>query len=184
MAKYITNKKVNSSKTNDLLDFDGIGDSIWNFISSVYQSNWDSFYTDNKTTTLRAKILSKFTSRIPPPTNKNNKKTTKPATVTIEKVPPLPPLPAKSKREVNIISKYFQNSKSSVKAKKLTETKKPAMSYTQASKPMTNTSEVLKIKEAFLALNAKKINQINNIIKGNSKPKPRIQITTKGPSRK
>ena len=130
MTKYIANKKVNSSKANDLLDFDGIGDSIWNFISSVYQSNWDSFYTDNKTTTLRAKILSKFTSRIPPPTNKNNKKTTKPATVTIEKVPPLPPLPAKSKREVNIISKYFQNSKSSVKAKKLTETKKPAMSYT------------------------------------------------------
>ena len=49
---------------------------------------------------------------------------------------------------------------------------------------MANTSEILKIKEAFPALNAKKINQINNIIKGNSKPKPWIQITTKGPSRK
>ena len=40
------------------------------------------------------------------------------------------------------------------------------------------------IKEAFLALNVKKINQINNIIKGNSKPKPHIQMTTKSPSRK
>jgi len=49
---------------------------------------------------------------------------------------------------------------------------------------MTNTSEVLMIKEAFLALNVKKINQINNIVKGNSKPKPHIQMTTKGPSRK
>jgi len=47
-----------------------------------------------------------------------------------------------------------------------------------------NTSEVLKIKEAFLALNAKKIDQINNIVKGNPKPKPWIQMTTKGPSRK
>jgi len=49
---------------------------------------------------------------------------------------------------------------------------------------MANTSEVLKIKEAFLALNTKKIDQVNNIIKGNPKPKPCIQMTTKGPSRK
>jgi len=39
MARYISNKKVNPSKANDLSDFDGIGDSIWNFISSVYQAN-------------------------------------------------------------------------------------------------------------------------------------------------
>ena len=58
------------------------------------------------------------------------------------------------------------------------------MSYAQASNPMANTLEVLKIKEAFPALNAKKIDQVNNIIKGNPKPKPRIQMTTKGPSRK
>ena len=58
------------------------------------------------------------------------------------------------------------------------------MSYAQAIKPSTNTSEVLKIKEAFLALNTKKIDQINNIIKGNLKPKPWIQMTTKSPSRK
>jgi len=39
MARYISNKKINPSKTNDLSDFDSIGDSIWNFISSVYQAN-------------------------------------------------------------------------------------------------------------------------------------------------
>ena len=39
MARYIKNKKVNASKANDLLDFDGMGDSIWNFISSMYSSN-------------------------------------------------------------------------------------------------------------------------------------------------
>jgi len=58
MARYINNKKVNPSKANDLSDFNGIGDSIWNFISAVYQANWDAFYTDNKSTTLRAKIAS------------------------------------------------------------------------------------------------------------------------------
>jgi len=142
------------------------------------------FYTDNKTTTLRTKISSKFSPRIAPPTNKNNKKMAKPVLVTIDKVPLPPPLPVKSKREVNVISKYFQNNKPLVEAKKPTETKKPAMSYAQAIKPSANTSEVLKIKEAFLALNAKKIDQINNIVKGNLKPKPQIQMTTKSPSRK
>jgi len=39
IARYIANKKINSSKANDLSDFDGIGDSIWNFISSMYQAN-------------------------------------------------------------------------------------------------------------------------------------------------
>ena len=47
-----------------------------------------------------------------------------------------------------------------------------------------NILEVLKIKEAFPALNAKKIDQINSIVKGDSKPKLRIQMMTKGPSRK
>jgi len=184
MARYIANKKVNSSKTNGLSDFDSIGDSIWNFISSIYQANWDLLYTDNKTMILRTKISSKFSSRIALHTNKNNKETTKPVPVTIDKIPLLPPLPVKSKREVNIITKYFQNNKPSAEAKKPTETKKPAMSYAQAIKLSANTLEVLKIKEAFLALNAKKIDQINNIVKGNPKPKLQIQMMTKGPSRK
>jgi len=38
MVKYITNKQVSSSKVNNLNDFDGMGDTIWNFISSVYKA--------------------------------------------------------------------------------------------------------------------------------------------------
>ena len=56
--------------------------------------------------------------------------------------------------------------------------------YTQAFKTPINTLEVLKIKEMFLFLNAYKINQVNNIVNGQSKPKPCIKMTTKGPSRK
>ena len=66
MAKYISNKKVNLKSANDLKDLDSIGDSVWNFISSVYQAGWDSLYMDNKLRTLRKKISSKFTSRIAP----------------------------------------------------------------------------------------------------------------------
>jgi len=39
MARYILNKKVNSSKANELQDFEDIGDSIWNFLSAIYQAN-------------------------------------------------------------------------------------------------------------------------------------------------
>ena len=184
IARYISNKKVNSHNANNLLDFDGIGDSIWNFISSVYQANWDAFYTDNNTTTLRVKIASKFSPRITPTTSKNSKEMPKSIPVTIGKIPPLPPLPVKSKREVNIISKYFQSKKPLVKTKKPIRNNNPARLYAQATKLSANTLEVLKIKEAFPALNAKKIDQVNSIVKGNPKPKPRIQMMTKGPSRK
>ena len=47
-----------------------------------------------------------------------------------------------------------------------------------------STSKVIKIKEIFLSLEAKKIDQINIIIKSTPKTKPHIQMTTKGPSRK
>ena len=178
IVKYISNKQVNSSKTNELIDFDGMGNAIWNFISSVYEAKWDSLITDNKSTTLRTKISSKFTPRVASNTNKNNKEITKLVPISIKKAPLTPLLLAKSKNEVNSILKYFQGSKS------ITEPKKPTKSYAQASKQSASTSEVLKIKESFPALNTKQIDQVNNIVKGNQKPKPHIQITTKRPSRK
>ena len=58
------------------------------------------------------------------------------------------------------------------------------MSYVQVSKVGSNTESVLKIKEAFSTLKASNINNIQKIIKGNSKPKSHINMTTKGPSRK
>jgi len=165
MARYITNKQVNSNKANNLEEFKDIGDSIWNFISLVYQAKWDSLYTDNNSTTLRAKISFKFTPRVAPNPSKSNKEITKHVPVTIEKASPPPPLPAKSKKEVNVILKYFQNNKT------LAEPKKPNRSYAQISKQTANTSEILKIKESFSALNVNKIDQINNIVKGNQNPK-------------
>jgi len=183
MAKYITNKKINLKSANELKDLYGIGDAVWNFISSVYQSSWDSLYTDNKSKTLREKISAKFTPRIAPsPNSKNNKSVPKTVPASINKVPPPPPLPAKSAKEVNTISKYFQNQKPSNDKSK--DGLKPARSYAQASKNNVSIAEVLKIKKMFPTLNVAKIDQVNNIVNGTSKLKPRIQTTTKGPSRK
>ena len=128
--------------------------------------------------------MSKFTPRTSPINSNNKKESLKSVLVTINKAPPLPPLLTKSKKEINIISKYFQPKKSIVNNNIQGSNVNPRKSYAQAFKLLANTSEVLKIKEMFLLLNAQKINQVNNIVNGQNKLKPHIKMTTKGPSRK
>jgi len=169
ISKHIANKQVNGKEVNNLKDFDGMGDAIWNFISSVYKAKWDTLYMDNKTNTLRTKISSKFTPRVTTNRNNNKKEFAKPVPVFIKKAPPPPlPLPAKSKTEINTISKYFKSNKTT------SNSIKPTKSYAQALRQTASTSKVLKIKESFPALNANQIKWVNNIVKGNPKPKPRI----------
>ena len=114
LAKYIRNKQVNNGKVNDFGDFDGMGDAIWNFLSSIYKAKWDVLYTDQKSNTLRTKISLKFTPRTISPNNDNKKNIPKSVLMTINKVPPPLPHPAKSKKEINTISKYFNPKKSTV----------------------------------------------------------------------
>jgi len=57
LAKYILNKQINGNAANDLGNFDGMGDAIWNFISAVYGAKWDVLHMDNKTNTLSVMIL-------------------------------------------------------------------------------------------------------------------------------
>ena len=132
------------------------------------------------------KISSKFTPRTltQAPNSNNKKEVSRPSPVTINKAPPIPPLPAKTKKEVNTISKYFQPQRNSDEPSNQSSKSNAGKSYAQASKPAFNTSEVLKIKETFSSLNAKKIDQVNNIVNGQDKTKPHIKMTTKGPSRK
>ena len=113
-----------------------------------------------------------------PNKNNNKKEIAKLVPTSIEKASPLPPLPAKSKSKFNTISKYFKeiNTKSNLA--------KPTKSYAQASKQPTSISDVLNIKESFLALNTNQIDRVNNIVKKNPKHKPHIQMTMKGLSRK
>ena len=172
LAKYIKNKQVNSNMINDLADFDGMGDAIWNFISLVYEAKWDVLYTDNKANTLRAKVTSKFTPRTIPQNNGNKKDIVKSVPVTINKVPPPPSLLAKTKKEVNIISKYFHPKKLSVENTTKGNNVNPGKSYAQASKSSVSTLDVLKIKETFPSLNTQKIDQVNSIINGQNKSKP------------
>ena len=120
ITKYISNKQVDSSKSNNFEDFHGMGEAVWNFISSVYQANWDSLYADKQSNSLRKKIAAKFTLKIQPATNKN-KIIDKPTLVNVERIPP--PISVKSQKKVNQISKYFKN------IKPANNTKQPQKSY-------------------------------------------------------
>ena len=126
----------------------------------------------------------KFTPCILPPNGNSKKDTPKSTPVTINKAPSFPPLPAKSKKEINIISKYFHPKNPLTNKTDRSTNLQTNKSYVQASKTTTNMSNVLKIKETFPALNAKKIDQVNNIVHRQSKLKPHIKMTTKDLSRK
>jgi len=125
----------------------------------------------------RNKVKSKFNPQVPKtPASNKGKETVKPTYIS----PLPPPIPAKTPKEVNEVSKYFM--KVDAPQKK---------SYVQVSSKFLNSSSLnaimnmLKIKEMFLKLQNKKIDQVQKIINGNdSKPKPQINMTTKGPSRK
>ena len=84
----------------------------------------------------------------------------------------LPLIPAKSQKEVNWISKYFKNNKPDDgpnTSKLYVQASKE--SSAQISKLANNTSEIIKIKNIFSALNAQKIDQIHKIVTSSSKPK-------------
>ena len=131
---------------------------------------------NNNSISLRRKITAKFTPKTQPVIAKNNKAFSKLSLVSIEKIPPL--ISTKSQKEVNLISKFLKNNKS------VNTNTQPSKSYTQALKQNISMSEVIKIKEVFPSIGAKKIDQINNIVKGTPKTRPRVQMTTKRPSRK
>ena len=56
--------------------------------------------------------------------------------------------------------------------------------YTQALSSLSNTKEILRIKEIFLNLQAKKIENIQKIINNDGKLKQKLNITMKNLSRK
>ena len=94
MAKYILNKQVNPARSNDLDDFKGIGEVVWNLVSLVYQSKWDSLITDKNNKSLREKTAAKLTPRIIPTPTHNNKALDISIPASIKKMPPS--IPAKS----------------------------------------------------------------------------------------
>ena len=120
--------------------------------------------TDNNSTSLRKKIVAKYIPKIQLALQRNNKEKNSSIPASIERLSL--PIPDKSPKEVNAISKFFKSGKmdNSLLSK--------AKSYAQASKQNVSTSDVIKIKETFPSMEVKEIDQINNSVKESSKSKP------------
>jgi len=176
VTKYIKNKSIEPNNANDILDLKGVDKAIWNFISTLYKLEWDSLVTDKDNQSFRQKFSSKFTPKVQEIKHKpkNDKQTDKLAN--FAKLSP--PIPAKTFKEVKEISRFFKRNS------QLTEKKDTRKSYTQALSTSSNTKKILKIKETFPNLQAKKIENIQKIINNNSKPRPKLNMITKGLSRK
>jgi len=179
MGKYIRGKEVNNNP-NSCKDLEGVGKALWEFLSSIYNSHWDGLYADNSNNTFRSKVSSKFTPRIPKNSNTNTKEKVTVKPTFVSSVPP--PIPAKTPREVNEISKYFKKNSSPPQKKSYANaTSSSNLQNSSGSKNIVK--ETLKIKEMLPNLPSNKIEQVQKVISGPlNKSKLKITMTTKGPS--
>jgi len=63
MEKYILGKGINSSKANEIKDFEGLGKAAWKFISALYTSQWNNLIVDRTNRSFRNNVKSKFSSQ-------------------------------------------------------------------------------------------------------------------------
>jgi len=105
MRKYISDKSINGDKANKVKDLKGMNKAMWEFISTIYELHWDSLFVDDNKTTFRNKVRFKFIPQVMKSQVPNKgKEVVKPTFISFL----LPPIPAKSMKEVKEISKYFK----------------------------------------------------------------------------
>ena len=174
IADHIRSRNVLKGKINDIPKLKDFSEATWNFISSIYESGWDSVYINKNNNSFRNRISNKFTSKIP----KNNFSSSfnKPKDKAVEIVRLFLSITAQPSKKVLEKSKFFGKGKKPMATVK-TNTRQ---SYTQVANPKV--TNILKLKEDFPNLPAKKIKNIHKIINNTGKSKPHIKMTTKGPS--
>jgi len=53
MTNYIKNKSIKSNKVNDVPDLKNIGEAVWSFISTIYESWWNLLIADKDNQSFR-----------------------------------------------------------------------------------------------------------------------------------
>jgi len=61
IAKYINNKSIDVNKFNDVDELKEIGQAVWKFVSSIYNSEWDLLFVDENKNLFRQIVANKFT---------------------------------------------------------------------------------------------------------------------------
>ena len=172
IVNFIRSRKVVNSRANNVFELTGFGKAAWSFISSIYKAGWNSLPANKNINSLRLKVASKFT----PTTLKINLASTlgksKDKAAEIFRLSYL--ITAHLPKKVLEKSKFFRKRRNTI-TKAKTNTKQ---SYAQAAN--LKITDILKLKENYLNLPAKKIENIHRIINNMNKSKPHIKMTTKG----
>ena len=133
ITNYIKNKSIKNNKMNDIID---LKEMIWNFIASIYDSDWNSLIADKDNHTLRQKVVAKFTPKLHEIKKESTNKKPVDKLANFVRISPL--ILAKTLKEVNKISKYFK------KNSQLKEVSKNKKYYAQTSKSPSNIKEIFK----------------------------------------
>jgi len=106
IAKYIRNKKINSSKAIEIKYLQEISKVVWKFVLAFYNTEWDSLIADIHNNSFRQKVSYHCMPKM------NNIKTSKLKSKEIDKLASVERLsssiPTKTPKEVNEISKFFK----------------------------------------------------------------------------
>ena len=77
IAKYIENKKINTAKSNNVKNFQGIGKATWKFVSAFYKAEWDLLIADVHNNIFKQRLSYHYTSKTNPvKSSKSRKKNT------------------------------------------------------------------------------------------------------------
>jgi len=105
MQNYILSKSIEGDKTNNIKDLKEVSKAAWGFISAFYKSHWDSLMVDGTNRSFRNNVKLKFSPQankeLSTPKGKNTGNSSYISSLS-------PPIPVKSAKEVNKISKYFK----------------------------------------------------------------------------
>jgi len=176
MADFIRAKKVQQGKISDIAELQGFGEVAWSFILSIYEAGWDSIPINDQNVSFRNAVSNKLASKVSKSTINMSSSKLKDKVAEIVKLPPS--IPACPPKEVLEKSKFISKGNKSRKTVNTNVRK----SFTQATS--FNVSDILKLKESFPSLLAKKIEEIHKIINNTDKVKSHLNMTMKDPSRK
>ena len=68
MANFIRSRKVNSDTINNVKKLKEFGNAAFNFVSSIYEANWNIIHTNENNNSFKNRIINKFTSKVKKPT--------------------------------------------------------------------------------------------------------------------
>jgi len=159
-------------------------EKLWRLIDIIYTANWDTVpFSKDKNLTIRKYVRDRIM-----PYYMQNQPSTESSNMTVTNTPsPLPSAEVTPPPTVNIPrAPPPPNKNNESTAKKDPKPSNLKKSYVQASKSnLSHIEDIVRVKEAFPALLADEVGKVLKIKNsGGDNRKPKINMTTRGPSRK